>query len=489
MKGRSRFRFRYRGIMGALAQSLSNLFDKILADEETAGNANVFYDPQDLTSLRVGRDGSGGQPVVGDPVGMMLDTSPTGSQTMAEFLAGATNEFADGAATVGGEMVNAGGGRFTLSGGNPASSQTVNSAFVGVSGTAYEVTVNIASIANDSISIRPVAGGNVGALGVGTHKFIFESNGSTQIVQMIEWGGTLTDIDVTFSIKAIPGHHAIAPSDAARPILYDEFDTSLASLTDDGTRGEETVTTSYPATFVSQLCGALNSNALEIGELYEITWDVASVGGSTTLFLVDSTAGGAFAYQVLTSTAGTGSVVARCNAKNINGVYVGGTATINSISVRKVNTAFDERGDELTTNPDFSTGDVSGYTPFGGASIVHDTGGDGNRGKLVFDGTIYSGVRADYSGSIEVGKVYELKFDFAPGTFTGTIQLTAEGQNTTPVVMFSGTSEAGTYSTLLVPNNTPVRQLRIRAQTTPNPGDYFFIDNISVKEVLTPTFS
>jgi len=92
MKGRSRFRFRYRGIMGALAQSLSNLFDKILADEETAGNANVFYDPQDLTSLRVGTDGSGGQPVVGDPVGMMLDTSPTGSQTMAEFLEGGLTE-------------------------------------------------------------------------------------------------------------------------------------------------------------------------------------------------------------------------------------------------------------------------------------------------------------------------------------------------------------------------------------------------------------
>ena len=91
MKGRSRFRFRYRGIMGALAQALGSLFDKILNDEETAGNDNVFYNPQDLTSLRVETDGSGGSPAVGDPVGMMLDTSGL-SGSMEEFLAGAPDE-------------------------------------------------------------------------------------------------------------------------------------------------------------------------------------------------------------------------------------------------------------------------------------------------------------------------------------------------------------------------------------------------------------
>ena len=85
MTGRSRFRFRFRGVM-SLVKSIASQFFDILQKEEAASNTNVFYDPADLTSLRKNRDGSGGQPVVGDPVGIMLDTSPTGSQTMAEFL-------------------------------------------------------------------------------------------------------------------------------------------------------------------------------------------------------------------------------------------------------------------------------------------------------------------------------------------------------------------------------------------------------------------
>ena len=207
----------------------------------SAQTGAVLFDIDDTTSLRVGRDGSGGVPVDGDPVGMMLDVSDTGGATVAAATAGATNEFADGVATVGGEMVNEGGGRFTLSSGNPASAQTVNSDFKGVSGKFYEVTVNIASISGDSISIRPVAGGNVGALGAGTHKFIFESDGTTRIVQMIEWAGTLTDLDVTFTVKEISSHAAIAPSDSARPTLASVLDTTASELTDDGTRGEELV--------------------------------------------------------------------------------------------------------------------------------------------------------------------------------------------------------------------------------------------------------
>ena len=55
----------------------------------------VLFDINDKTSLRVGRDGSGGVPVDGDPVGMMLDVSDTGGATVAAATAAATNEFAD----------------------------------------------------------------------------------------------------------------------------------------------------------------------------------------------------------------------------------------------------------------------------------------------------------------------------------------------------------------------------------------------------------
>jgi len=61
-------RFLKLGFLGQriaeVVQTLGEKFDELLATEETAGNANVFYDPQDLTSLRVGRNGSGGVPVV-----------------------------------------------------------------------------------------------------------------------------------------------------------------------------------------------------------------------------------------------------------------------------------------------------------------------------------------------------------------------------------------------------------------------------------------
>jgi hypothetical protein len=71
-----------------LLRSVSRLafnFRDLVGLEEAGGNANVFYNPQDLTSLRVGTDGSGGSPAVGDPVGMMLDTSGL-SGSMEEFL-------------------------------------------------------------------------------------------------------------------------------------------------------------------------------------------------------------------------------------------------------------------------------------------------------------------------------------------------------------------------------------------------------------------
>ena len=82
--------------MGQLVLSLGRKFYNLLAGEEAASNNNVFYNPADLTSLRVGRDGSGGQPVVGDPVGIMLDTSQFGGKTAEDYLAGATELVTNG---------------------------------------------------------------------------------------------------------------------------------------------------------------------------------------------------------------------------------------------------------------------------------------------------------------------------------------------------------------------------------------------------------
>ena len=49
MTGRSRFRFRFRGVM-SLVKSIASQFFDILQKEEAASNTNVFYDPAELPS-------------------------------------------------------------------------------------------------------------------------------------------------------------------------------------------------------------------------------------------------------------------------------------------------------------------------------------------------------------------------------------------------------------------------------------------------------
>ena len=78
------------------------------------------------------------------------------------------------------------------------------------------------SIAGDSFSIRDLDGANVGQIsGVGDHGpfFIPDNGGFGDLVRVIEWTGNLTDLDVTFSIKEIEGHHLVAAADDERPTL------------------------------------------------------------------------------------------------------------------------------------------------------------------------------------------------------------------------------------------------------------------------------
>ena len=488
MTGRSRFRFRFRGVM-SLVKSIASQFFDILQKEEAASNTNVFYDPADLTSLRVGTDGSGGQPVVGDPVGVMLDTSQLGGKTAEDYLAGATNEFADGAASVFGEIVNEGGGRFTLSNGTPATSQTINGQFDGVSGRFYEVTVNIASISGDNITIRPVSGGNVGALGVGIHNFVFQSDGSTAIVRMIEWGGNLTDLDVTFTVKEIPGHHAIAPSDSARPVLFDDPDLTAAALTDNGQRGEELidgVTAETQSDWIDNGDGSYTSQVssgggprcafacvLESGAEYEITYTLSNYTAGTYRMQLADNATNDLDAQTVVGTAADGTYSIKIRAIDGNQYFsirplspLG--ATFSNISVRKVLTAFDERGAELVSDggwifDDFGNPSGTPSVSDGVITLYRDNGGNFDRA--------YHEITTVIGGTYEwiVSNTGAVQVALNVGTSALGTQLYSANLNgaTDNVVTFVATSTT-TYVTLKPLGST----------TTTQAG--------SVKQVLTP---
>ena len=516
MKGRSRFRFRYRGIMGALAQSLSNLFDKILADEETAGNANVFYDPQDLTSLRVGTDGSGGVPVVGDPVGMMLDTSPTGSQTMEQFIDGqpelVTNGTFDTDAS-GWTGINA-----TLS--SSSGELVVTSTVAGTcwaqqdiavtSGSSYLVSVDhkISGISQDLF-----LGSSTGVADL--HNGPTQGSDTTEVVLVTATSSVLSITLRVFSssigqtggldnvtVKEIPGHHAIAPTDAARPLLYDEFDTSLASLTDDGTRGEELVTNGTFDTDVSgwtadtdtsisfasgsmrvELISGTNPSAsafisTEIGETYE--FQVEITGGTQSGWRYIRVGTGAFGSNVaefIDKLDGTSlTVVFQATATTTYITVLHLTSTVgqyldyDNISVRKVNTAFDERGDELVTNGTFDT----------------DTDWTLGTGWTVSGGKLNSATGSSVASSIPLtfsaGKAYRVSFTVS-NYVSGQTGIRLRDQ--TFAVSTSVSAAANGVYTGIIVGFSPTGSTFLDVTRSFTNVD-LSIDNISVKEVLTP---
>jgi hypothetical protein len=138
-------------------------------------------------------------------------------------------------------------------------------------------------------------------------------------------------------------------------------------------------------------------------------------------------------------------------------------------------------GSLFNSNSSFDT-DVTGVTPYSGASTSHDTGGDGGRLKVTSDGTRYCGVFIDYSTAIESGKTYLFQIDYTVGTYAGNVNLSANSQNTSPSPNFS---TSGTYTAYLVSNysGTTSRQMRIRFSDVHNAGEYFFLDNVIIKEV------
>lgn len=222
------------GLLGTMPKQ-SGVSAEALVSALVLAGAGAIYTPSDLTSLYQSRTGDS-TGATGQPVGIMLDKSNMGGQTAAAYIAGRPELL--GASTVSTAIPakttwDGSTRRLTIVGAaSGEAAATTLTTLQTVVGKTYCLTANVSSIAGDSFTFL-INGGNAGQLtGTGVKTVVWTANSVTHLVRLIEWAGTLTDIDVTFSVKEIPGFHALAPSDAARPTLT--VAGSLAYLTADG---------------------------------------------------------------------------------------------------------------------------------------------------------------------------------------------------------------------------------------------------------------
>jgi hypothetical protein len=189
-----------------------------------AQTAAALFDINDKTSLRVETDGSGGVPVEGDPVGVMMDVSGTGGLTMEAYLEAQTNLTSATADTL--------EPGWSESGGVLTASSALNTQEAGwtglpiVEGAYYEVTFDT-TVTSGNFSVRIYQDGEYVQQAVsvtGSYTFVLESGASgagSAFVNALVFapGTTFTGTVSNVTLKALPGYTAVAASDAARPTL------------------------------------------------------------------------------------------------------------------------------------------------------------------------------------------------------------------------------------------------------------------------------
>jgi hypothetical protein len=166
---------------------------------------------------------------IGSPVGIMLDKSKMGGLSAAAFIAGQPE-----LVTNGGFDTDTGwtkGTGWTISGGQAvgtsvATSQALRQTIVAPAGDLYVVTLDAVVTAGLFNIWFNTSGIFVGVQTTGRHTFLFRASGANDITiaaGAVAFTGTIDN----FSVKRIPGFHAIAPSDAARPILRISADPTI----------------------------------------------------------------------------------------------------------------------------------------------------------------------------------------------------------------------------------------------------------------------
>lgn len=207
--------------------------------------SGAVYVPSDLTSLYQSRTG-GANATSGSVVGIMLDKSYMGGATAADFIAAQPELIVNG--TFGTNLTGwtnastgTGTATWTASGAALARIDAGNAGILRQTWTTvanrwYWVTYSAATAAikcgvgtsalDDSLS-------NTSALAGATTVALFRASGTTTHIYFIGTTNATTAVLDNVSVKEIPGFHAIAPSDAARPTVT--IAGGLGYLTTNGT--------------------------------------------------------------------------------------------------------------------------------------------------------------------------------------------------------------------------------------------------------------
>jgi hypothetical protein len=445
-------------------------------DMLSAQTAAALFDINDTTSLTTYRNGRITKPVEGDPVGQMMSVAGTNGDnvssaqkitlaTLADFSGGSgpdNNEWTQTSIYIGGTAVSLGdaSGHYKIT----ADIEVLN----GADWSLYfrSTPAFVVDETSEYNNVKFSAGRHT----ISVERF-YDSRGD--IFCRLEPRsatnfGTVRIYSVT--IEHVSGYVATAPSDAARPILASVLDETASELTDDGTRGEELVTNGAfsgsldVSTTVSQNIGTVAS------EVYEVSYDITAFAGAGNTRLSLGTSG----LGEARTSIGSYTETIRPDGNNPQTVYafisVGTTATFENISVRKVQTVFDERGDELIRNGDFSDGGSLW------AASAQSEIANGVASVISTDGS-YQFIAQ--SISVEAGKAYQVSLDLlAVNAGSARITLTSAASGT-----FSLGSTIGPKSITFVAVSTG--SANIYFDRAGGVTDYD-IDNISVKEVLTP---
>jgi len=193
-----------------------------------AGNG-ALYDPSDLTSLYQGLTG-GATGASGSVVGIMLDKAQMGGRTAAAYIAGQPELALNGNFNSDTEWTKGIG--WSIGSGVASAllaSADLSQAILTV-GSWYQITYTVSGYVTGTLT--PKAGSGASGTTVsanGTYTAVLRAATTTSLIFT---GAAFTGNIDNVSVRAIPGYHAVAPSDAARPLLT--VAGGLARVTFDG---------------------------------------------------------------------------------------------------------------------------------------------------------------------------------------------------------------------------------------------------------------